>query len=37
MSHGDMVDDEHYFSSSNGWSVIENHPYFRGHATSIRP
>ena len=37
MSHGDTVDDEHYFSSPYGRSVGEEHPNFRGHATSMRP
>ena len=36
-SHGNMVDDEHCFSSSDGRSVREDHPDFRGHATGMRP
>ena len=36
-SHGNTVDDEHYSSSSNGQSVREDHPDFRGHATGMRP
>ena len=36
-SHGDTVDDEHNFSSPNGWSVREDHPNVRGHATSMLP
>ena len=35
MSHGDIVDDEHCFSSPNGRSVRENHQNFKGHATSL--
>ena len=31
-SHGDTVDDEHYFLSSDR----EDHPDFRGHAMGIR-
>ena len=37
MIHGNTVDDEHYFSSSDGQSVREDHPDFRGHATGMRP
>ena len=37
MSHRDTVDDEHCFSSSDGRSVREDHPDFRGHATGMRP
>ena len=37
VSHGDTVDDEHNFSSSNGRSVREDHPDVRGHATGICP
>ena len=33
---GTHVDDEHYFSSSDERSVREDHPDFRGHATSTR-
>ena len=36
-SHGDAVDDEHCFSSTDGWSVRDDHPDFRGHATGMRP
>ena len=36
-SHGDMVDDDHNFSSSDGRSVREDHPDVRGHATSMCP
>ena len=36
-SHGNTVDDEHCFSSSNGWLVRVDHPDFRGHATGLRP
>ena len=36
-SHGDAVDDEHFFSSIDGRSIKEDHPYFRGHATGMRP
>ena len=36
-SHGDTVDDEHYFSSLDRRSVGEDHSYFRGHATGMRP
>ena len=34
---GTQFDYEHYFSSSNERSVREDHPDFRGHATSTRP
>ena len=37
MSHRDTVDDEHWFSSSNGRSDLENYPDFRGYATGMRP
>ena len=37
MSHGDTVDDEHSFSSLDGWSVKEDHTDFRGHVASMRP
>ena len=36
-SHGDTVDDEHRFSSLDGWSVKEDHPDVRGHVASMRP
>ena len=32
-SHGDTIDDEHHFSSPDRWSVREDHPNVRGHAT----
>ena len=35
-SHGDIVDDEHHFSSLDEWSVREDHPDVRGHATNMR-
>ena len=35
--HGDVVDDEHHFSSTNRWSVREDHTDFKGHATSMCP
>ena len=35
--HGDTVDDEHCFSSTDRWSVEEDHTSFRGHAASMRP
>ena len=34
--HGDTVDDEHCVSSTNRWSVGEDHTDFRGHAVSMR-
>ena len=34
-SHGDTVDDEYCFSSLDGWSVEEDHPNFRGHASGM--
>ena len=37
VSNGHTVDDEHCFSSSDGRSVREDHPNFRGHATGMRP
>ena len=37
VSHGNTVDDEHCFSSSDGRSVKEDHPDFRGHATGMLP
>ena len=27
VSHGDTVDDEHHFSTPDGWLVREDHPY----------
>ena len=35
VSHGDTIDDEQCFSSPDGRSVGEDHPDFRGHATSM--
>ena len=35
MSHGDKVDDEHNFSSSDGQSVREDHSDVRGHAMGM--
>ena len=35
--HGDTVDDDHNFSSLDGWSVREDHIDFRGHVASMRP
>ena len=37
VSHGNTVDDEHCFSSSDGQSVKEDHPNFRGHAMGMLP
>ena len=37
MSLGDTVDDEHCFSSLDGWSVKEDHLDVRGHTVSMRP
>ena len=36
-SHGDTVDDENFFSSTDGRSVREDHPNIRGHAMRMRP
>ena len=36
-SHGDTVDDEHCFSSTDGRLVKEDHPNFKGHATGMHP
>ena len=36
-SHGGTVDDEHCFSSLDKRSVIEDHQYFRGHASGMCP
>ena len=36
-SHGDAVDDDHCFSSTDGRSVRDDHPNIRGHATCMRP
>ena len=35
-SHGDTVDIEHYDSSANKQSVVEDHTDFRGHAVGMR-
>ena len=35
--HGDIVDDEHRFSSTDRWLVGDDHTGFRGHATSMCP
>ena len=35
--HEDTVDDEHYVSSADRWSVGDDHTDFRGHAASMRP
>ena len=37
VSHGNTVDYEHYFSSSNGRLVRDDHPDFRGYATGMHP
>ena len=37
VSHGDTIDDEHNFSSSDVRLVKEDHPDFRGYATSMCP
>ena len=37
MGLGDTIDDEHYLSSSKGWSIREDHPDVRGHAMGMRP
>ena len=36
-SHWDTVDDEHNFSSPNGWSVREDRQDVKGHALSMCP
>ena len=36
-SQGNIVDDEHCFSSSDGRLVREEHPDFRGYAMGMRP
>ena len=36
-SHGDTIDDEHCFSSSDERLVGEDHPDFIRHATGMRP
>ena len=35
--HGDIVDDEHRFLSTDRWLVGDDHTGFRGHATSMCP
>ena len=35
--HGDTVDDEHRFSSTDRWSVRKDYTGFRGHAVSMHP
>ena len=35
--HGDVVDDEHCVSSTDRWSVREDHIGFKGHVASMRP
>ena len=35
--YGDIADDEHDVSSTDKWSVREDHTGFRGHAVSMRP
>ena len=35
--HGDIIDYEHSVSSTDKWSVGEDHTDFRGHAGSMRP
>ena len=37
MIHGDTINDEHRFSSSDGRSIREDHPGVRGHAMSLCP
>ena len=37
VSHGDIVDDKHNFSSPDGQSIREDHQDVRGHATGMRP
>ena len=34
-NHGDIIYDEHYFSSTDERSVREDHPDFRGHAMGM--
>ena len=34
---GDTLDDEHHFSSTDRWSVIEDHTGFKGYAASTCP
>ena len=35
--HEDIVDDEHYVSSTDEWLVRKDHTSFRGHVASMRP
>ena len=35
--HGDTVDDDHYSSPTDRWSVGKGHPCFRGHVASMGP
>ena len=35
--HGDIVDNEHNISSSDRWSVREDHTNFRGHVACTCP
>ena len=35
--HGNIIKDEHRFSSTDRWSVEKDHTDFRGHATSMCP
>ena len=34
--YGDTVDDEYYVSSTDRWSIRDDHTSFRGHAASMR-
>ena len=34
--YGDIVDDEHYVSSIDRWSIRDDNTSFRGHAVSMR-
>ena len=36
-SHGDTIEDEYCFSSTNRWSIREDYTCVRGHAESMRP
>ena len=36
-SHGDTVDNEQDFSFPEKWSIREDHPHVRGHATGMCP
>ena len=35
--HGYAIDDEYYVSSTNGWSVREDHTSVTGHVACMRP